>query len=329
MPLRREEERDVARLAAILRETRGRGARGLSERALDELPRLYRFASSLLARLETSEREDAALARLRPLVFSAHGLLHRDIVRARARALDRLTRFFFVECPRAIRAEWKLLAVSLVVLYGLAAAAWVLVAQDLSLAYSLLDPAVVGDEIVQLRAVEEGGSFRGNFDFGAGRSSAVTGFVIGNNMQVSLLFFASALVPPLYVVIFATNALMLGTYMAVAGHWGQAGQIASILWCHGTLEIQAIVLAGTAGLVLLRGAVASGPWSRAHALRRAGTQAWRLLAPAFPMLLVAGLIEGYVSPHAPIGVRLIVAIASGAALLAWVLGSGRGADRGR
>jgi uncharacterized membrane protein SpoIIM required for sporulation len=323
VPLRAEEERHLARLGAILREVGSRGPRGLSERALDELPRLYRFASSLQARLQTSGDDAAALARLRPLLFAAHGLLHREPAQARGAWLGRIRHLFLIDAPRTIRVEWRLLCASLVLLYGLAAASYGLVRHDLGLAYSLMDPSMVATEIEQLRAVEAGGAFRGNFDFGSGASPVMAGAVMGNNVRVSLLFFASALVPPLYVLLLASNALMLGTYLAVAAHWNQAGSISSILWCHGTLEIQAIVLAGTAGLALLRGIVAPGPWSRAYALRLAGKQSLRLLAPVFPMLVVAGLLEGYVSPHAPTSVRILVAIASGVLLLTWVVRSGR------
>ena len=43
-------------------------------------------------------------------------------------------------------------------------------------------------------------------------------------------------------------------------------EISSILWCHGTIELQMIALAGMAGLVLIRAWIAPGPWSRARAM---------------------------------------------------------------
>ena len=56
--------------------------------------------------------------------------------------------------------------------------------------------------------------------------------------------------------------------------------------------------------------------------RRAGT----LLAPVFPLLFIAGLIEGFVSPHAPLEVRLGTAVLTGLLLLTWALAGGRGRD---
>jgi uncharacterized membrane protein SpoIIM required for sporulation len=145
-------------------------------------------------------------------------------------------------------------------------------------------------------------------------------------MSVSVLFFGTGLVPPLFLLILGENALMFGTYTAVAGHWNQAAEISSIVWCHGTLELQAIVLAGIAGIALVRAWIAPGPWSRAHAMALASRRAWALLAPVFPMLFLAGLIEGFVSPHAPLPVRLGVALASLLGLVSWIGFCGRRVD---
>jgi uncharacterized membrane protein SpoIIM required for sporulation len=287
------------------------------------LPRLYRHACTRLARLE-EEGDDPRRAReLAALVARAHGLLMRDEAAATEPWAARALRFVLHVSPRAIRAEWRLLACSLALLYGLAAAAWLGVRRDLDLAYSLLAPQVVEDEIEQLAALEEGQPFRGNFSFGLGESPGTAGWIMLHNIGVGIVFFASALLPPLYLYLLATNALMLGTYTAVAGHWGQAGAISSILWTHGVLEIQAIVLVGTAGLVLVRAWVRPGPYSRSHAMVRESRRALELFAPVFPLLVLAGTIEGFVSPHAPFAARLAVVLASALGLVLWAPRGGR------
>ena len=239
----------------------------------------------------------------------------------------RLVRLFLEEAPRAIRAEWRLLSLSLALIYGLALLAYFAVSRDLDLAPSLLAPAMVEAEISQLEATANGEPFRGNFTFGWGESPAAAGMVTLNNIGVGILFFASALLPPLYLYVLSNNALMLGTYTAVAGHWGQAGAISSILWCHGVLEIQAIVLAGTAGLCLVRAWVRPRAYTRRHALQRESRRALLLLAPTVPILIFAGVIEGFVSPHAPIAVRVAVAVVTGVLLLVWALFGGYSAGK--
>lgn len=295
-----------------------------SEEELLELPRLYRHACTELARLEEEGANPRSVRELRALVAAAHGLLLRDEARALAPWPERALHFLLHVSPRAIRAEWRLLACSFLLLYGLAALAWIGVGRDLDLAYSLMAPQGVDAEIDQLAGLAEGEPFRGNFSFGLGESPVTAGWIMLHNIGIGIVYFASALLPPLYLYLLGTNALMLGTYTAVAGHWHQAGAISSILWTHGVIEIQTLVLVGTAGLVLVRAWVRPGATSRAQAMVRESRRALELFAPTFPLLVLAGLIEGFVSPHAPLAVRLAVAVASALGLVLWVTRGGRG-----
>jgi uncharacterized membrane protein SpoIIM required for sporulation len=322
-----ERDEHLVRLASALEQAERGGVRSLSDAQVADLPRLYRYAATRLARAETAGRDPARARALRAQLARAHALLFQGLERDPRGPLARALWFLRAEAPRTIRAEWRVLLVSFALVYGLAAVSFVAVRADLDLSWSLLDPGAVATEISQLEATAAGEPFRGNFTFGLGDSPATAGAILAHNMTVGVLFFASALVPPVYAYLLGLNGLMLGTYTAVAAHWGRGGEISGILWCHGTLEIQALVLAGAAGLVLVRGALLPGPWTRRHALRRGAERAWRLLAPVFPILFLAGLIEGFVSPHAPLGARLAVAALSGAALLAWALLGGRGAAR--
>jgi uncharacterized membrane protein SpoIIM required for sporulation len=303
------------------------GPRGWSDEELLAFPRLYRRACTELAALEEEGRAPRRAAELAALVGRAHALLHRmDSSDGEPVAL-RLWRLFSRDAPRAVRAEWRLVVLTLVLVYGLAAGAWFAVARDLDLAYSLLAPEMVAEELEQLAALEDGQPFRGNFTFGLGESPVTASWIMLHNIGIGILFFASALVPPFYLYLISTNGLMLGTYTAVAGHHGQAGAISSILWTHGVLEIQALILAGTAGLVLVRAFLRPGARTRALALTLESRRALCVFAPVFPLLVCAGLIEGFVSPHAPGPVRLAVAIASGIALIAWAGFAGRGGVR--
>jgi uncharacterized membrane protein SpoIIM required for sporulation len=209
------------------------------------------------------------------------------------------------------------------VVYGLALISFFAVQNDLELAYALLHPSAVAEEIRQLQATAQGEAFRGNFTFGLNASPLTSGFIMTHNMWVAILFFASGLVAPLLLILLSINGLMLGTYTGVAAHWDQAWSISSILWCHGVLEMQALILAGAAGLVLVRAWIAPGPWSRKYAMSLESARAWRLVAPVFPMLFLAGMIEGWVSPHAPTSVRIAVAIASAVAIVVWIAFGGR------
>lgn len=318
------EDRRLTRLSTLVAKAQSHGLAEFTEAELFELSHLFRFGASRVAAYETGGRDPARLTEMRDLLARAHALLHSDLDRARTGIFERAWTFLWSEVPRAIRAEWRILCASFVIFYGLAAIAYVAVSRDLELAYSLLDPRMVAAEISQLESTKTGEPFRGNFTFGVGESSSVSGWIMTHNMSVGILCFASGLLPPVYLYIISTNGLMLGTYTGVAAHWDQAAEISSILWCHGVIELQAIVLAAAAALVLVRAWIAPGPWSRRHAMKLESARAWRLLAPVFPMLFVSGLIEGFVSPHAPTPVRLATAVLSAVVLVTWIVFGGRG-----
>jgi uncharacterized membrane protein SpoIIM required for sporulation len=323
-PAIEDENARLARLEELLGKARRSGVSTFSEQELDLLPSLYRYAASRLAYHETRGRPPVSLARLRDLLARAHELLYRDLDRPREGLVRKIARFFASDVPRTIRGEWKLIAASFALVYGLALISYFAVANDLELAYALLHPSVVTDEIHQLQTTAQGEAFRGNFTFGLNQSPVASGFIMTHNMWVAILFFASGLIPPLLCLLLSVNGLMLGTYTGVAAHWDQAGNISSILWCHGVFEIQALVLAGAAGLVLVRAWIAPGPWSRKYAMSLESARAWRLIAPVFPMLFLAGMIEGWISPHAPLALRIATAIASGIAIVLWITLGGRG-----
>lgn len=320
-----EDKQRLKELHGILNRSRRRGQRELTDQELRSLPRLYRFASSLFARLETQGRDEGTLDQTRDLLRRAHGVLYRGAGQEALPWYRRILRTLMVDSPRAMRAEWKLLSFTFVLFYGIAIAAFFAVSANLELAFALFDPGMVAMEISQLEATPEGEPFRGNFTFGEEESSYVAFKIMAHNIGVCILYFASGLAVPMYIYVLTTNALMLGVYTAVAAHWSQGTAISSILWCHGVLEIQAIVIAGLAGLILLRAWVAPGPWTRSHAMKLEVPRALHILAPAFAMLVLAGLIEGYVSPHAPVQVRMLVAGLTGVAFLAWLLVAGRDA----
>lgn len=311
---------ELAALLALARSSR-RAARALD---VERLRGLYAAVLEDHALLPPGESAREARRELALLLAEAHGWVARPEPRAADSWAARLARFAALECPRTLRAEGRTLLFAFALFYGLAAASWLLVARDPELARTLFDSPLIDTEIEQLAETAPGEPFRGNFEeIPSELAGALSGVLAGHNIWVALLFFGAGLVPPLFIALLATNALMLGCYVGTAGHWGRAGEISSILVCHGTFELQAIVLAGAAGLTLARGLYFPGPWTRGAALERAAPRALRLLAPVPVLLLLAALIEGLISPFAPTAVRLGVALLSAAALAAWALLCGR------
>jgi uncharacterized membrane protein SpoIIM required for sporulation len=94
---------------------------------------------------------------------------------------------------------------------------------------------------------------------------------------------------------------------------------------HGSLELPAIFIAGGAGLLLGSAILAPGPLPRRDAIRQRGASAVRLLLGVIPLLIVAGVVEGFVSP-VPIdpSAKFVTGASLFALLLVYLLRAGAG-----
>jgi uncharacterized membrane protein SpoIIM required for sporulation len=82
----------------------------------------------------------------------------------------------------------------------------------------------------------------------------------------------------------------------------------SFVAAHGVLELPAIFIAGGAGLGIARGLLFPGSLPRRESLVRAGARSVRLVLGTIPMLLIAGFVEGFVSPtNLPYSIKFMLA----------------------
>jgi uncharacterized membrane protein SpoIIM required for sporulation len=144
--------------------------------------------------------------------------------------------------------------------------------------------------------------------------------IMTNNISVSLAAFAGGIVAGLgtvYMMLF--NGLLLGV-IAVAC---QRSRLSVSLWSfvvpHGVLELPAIFIAGGAGLMLGTALLAPGSLPRREALTEAAAVAVRLVLGVIPLLIVAGTIEGFVSPSdAPPATKFVIGAAGFVILAGYV-----------
>jgi uncharacterized membrane protein SpoIIM required for sporulation len=125
----------------------------------------------------------------------------------------------------------------------------------------------------------------------------VSSSIITNNIQVTLLAFGFGLTAGLgTTVLLVFNGVHLGS---VAG-WMMLHGKEKALWGwimpHGATELLAICLAGAAGYLLAAAIVLPGQFRRSAALKKAGGDALIIELGCMVMLVIAGLIEGFVSP---------------------------------
>jgi uncharacterized membrane protein SpoIIM required for sporulation len=132
----------------------------------------------------------------------------------------------------------------------------------------------------------------------------------------------------LYMMAF--NGLLIGVIGMACWISGMSLDLWSFVAPHGVLELPAIFIAGGAGLRIAQGLLFPGVLARRDSLARAGYEAVQLLLGTIPILIIAGLIEAFVSPTGlPIPLKFSMAAALFVLLNAYLFGAGRSGDASR
>jgi uncharacterized membrane protein SpoIIM required for sporulation len=84
---------------------------------------------------------------------------------------------------------------------------------------------------------------------------------------------------------------------------------------HGVLELNEIVMAGASGLRVGYALLRPGLHSRKNALVQASQQAVKLMLGSAPLLVIAGLIEAFISPSDVIPLTAKIAVGAGSGIL--------------
>ncbi len=149
-----------------------------------------------------------------------------------------------------------------------------------------------------------------------------------NNAWVSALCIALGVLGLPVAYLLWTNALNLGLVAAMMVGHERTALFLGLVVPHGLLELTAVVVAGATGLRVCWAWVDPGGRPRARALAQEALAAAVVAVGLVGVLLVSGLIEGFVTPSGlPTWARLTVGVAAEAAFLGYALGLGRRAHR--
>jgi uncharacterized membrane protein SpoIIM required for sporulation len=139
--------------------------------------------------------------------------------------------------------------------------------------------------------------------------------IAANNIRVSLVVFAMGLlacVGTLYMLF--QNGIMLGCFQQMFFAKGLGWKSVLVIWVHGTLEISAIVIAGTAGIILGNSILFPGTFTRIESLKKGARDAVKIIFGLIPFYLLAAFFEGFVTRHTEMPVLLSSSILVASAL---------------
>ncbi|HJU53971.1 MAG TPA: stage II sporulation protein M [Pyrinomonadaceae bacterium] len=308
----KERKRAWQRLEHLLGRLSGSSLRRLERGEVRELGRIYRRTASDLAIARAESRDPRLVNYLNNLVIRAHGRIYR----ADAQGWRRLWEFFTKGFPRTFRRTWRYTALAFAVFWIFAVFGFIGTQRDADFS------ELMGVHPVQRATINSGVRWWESLNEG---NQVGSSFIMTNNIQVmflALAFGAFLGLGTLYIMAF--NGALVASTLALVYRAGYGNELLTFMIGHGVIELSCIFLSGGAGLLIGSALLLPGDLSRADALKTRGLDAIRLVAGCVPVLVVAGIIEGFVSP-VPMNpaIKFGIGIATGIALYSYFLLAGR------
>jgi uncharacterized membrane protein SpoIIM required for sporulation len=156
---------------------------------------------------------------------------------------------------------------------------------------------------------------------GATTLAATAGSIFTNNIQVSFLVFAGGLLFGVgALAVLAYNGVMVGALAGITIQAGNFGVLLRYVLPHGILELSCFTVVAAAGIRMGWALIDPGWLRRGESMRRQARPAVAVVMGTALWLVIAGLTEGFVTPHAlPLPAALAVGLGLGGSFWGLVL----------
>src|SRR2546429_3008200 len=273
-------------------------------------------ATADLARAQRDWPGEPVQRYLNGLVARGHGIVYRR----GGEVWKRIKRFYVETLPRTFREAWPYLLAAGALMFVPALIAFFVVLANPDAAYAIASPRLIDrvhhhqlwTQIPQEERVQ-----------GAG-------LIMVDHIYVSILAFALGIVfglPVIWVMI--SNGISLGGLFGLTQAYGLAGGLFEFVVAHGVLELSIVIAQGAGGLMLGWALVSPGNRKRSDALAIAARRGFTPLLWLATLAVVAGTIEGNISPSsAPFAVKVAIGLTTGLLFYSYLLFTGRSSQEG-
>ncbi|MBW4585713.1 stage II sporulation protein M [Aetokthonos hydrillicola Thurmond2011] len=274
------------RLDNLLRQVEKKGLKSLQATEIRELASLYRSVTADLARARTQQLGNTLIQNLEFLTTRAYTQIYQG---SRRQEWQAVIEYYRWGLPSIIRQAFPYIATATALfLLGALTAWW----------YAWQDPTfvslIVPERIIKM-VRDDHKLWMGSI---VGTEPLASSSIMINNLSVSFGAVAGGITMgafTAYMMIF--NGLLIGVIGTLVTQNNLAYPFWAFVFPHGALELPAIFFAGGAGFLLARAILFPGKYRRVDALKFYGSLAVQLVFGIVPMLIVAGITEGFFSPN--------------------------------
>lgn len=278
-------EKNWQELEKILQKVEKKGIKSLPASEIRELASLYRSVSADLARAKTHKVGYIIEKDLQKLTSRSYTQIYQGSRRQEWKAVKDFYTWGF---PQIVQETWIYWAIAtLIFVVGGLVAWW----------YSWQDPvflSLIVPEHLITKVRDDQELWMGSI---LGSEPVASSNLMINNISVCFKVIGGGItagILTIFILIF--NGFLIGAVATLVAQNNLAYPFWAFVFPHGSLELPAIFLSGGAGLLIARGLLFPGKYKRIDALKIYGKQAAKLVYGMIPMLIIAGIIEGFFSP---------------------------------
>ncbi|MCS6711018.1 stage II sporulation protein M [Brachybacterium sp. EF45031] len=267
--------------------------RRLDADEVEEMIRLYRRTAAHLSTIRSTDPDPQLVARLSHLVARARW----RITGARAPMWRSVVRFVGTDLPAALwSARWSaLVAAAVLTVSALVVGTWI--ALDDTARDTLISQAqqrrLAQHDFVAYYSQGEPGSF--------------AAYVFSNNAWIAVQSVVLGVtgVWPLWMLL--QNGVNVGLMGGVLASQGQLPTFFTFILPHGLVELTALVVGSGAGLRVFWALLRPGPLPRLQAVAERARAMVTVTVGLVPVLLIAGILEAFVTPSGlPAALRVLI-----------------------